>query len=137
MRGTSRGVRTHLLEVSGEAVHVLVVRQHGVGLGLEEVDVPDTQNSQQNRDVLIQRGAAEMVVLETRGGGGGGVSLQRANSQSGSRTDTTVLLPSNELLPEASQSSRSLKHKQVRSGSEPDSLETALVSQPVLVPGSV
>lgn len=57
---------THLLEVGGEAVHVLVIRQHGVSLSLEEVDVPDAQKSQQNRCVLVQRGAAEMVVLETR-----------------------------------------------------------------------
>lgn len=62
---------THLLEVGGEAVHVLVVRQHGVGLRLEEVDVPDAQKGQQDRHVLVQWGAAEVVVLETRRGGGG------------------------------------------------------------------
>ncbi len=57
---------TDLLEVCSEAVHVLVVGQHGVSLGLEEVDVPDAQKSQQDGHVLLQRGAAEMVVLETR-----------------------------------------------------------------------
>lgn len=54
------------MEVGGEAVHVLVVGQHGVSLRLEEVDVPDAQNGQQDGDVLIQRGAAEMVVLQRR-----------------------------------------------------------------------
>lgn len=33
-----------LLEVGSEAVHVLVIGQHGVSLSLEEVDVPDAQN---------------------------------------------------------------------------------------------
>lgn len=55
-----------LLEVGSEAVHVLVVGQHGVSLGLEEVDVPDAQNGQQDGQVLLQRGAAEVVVLERR-----------------------------------------------------------------------
>lgn len=60
---TSRLSLTDLLEVGGEAVHVLVVGQHGVSLRLEEVDVPDAQNGQQDRNVLLQGGAAEMVVL--------------------------------------------------------------------------
>lgn len=37
---------TDLLEVGGEAVHVLVVGQHGVGLCLEEVDVPDAEHGE-------------------------------------------------------------------------------------------
>lgn len=32
-----------LLEVGGEAMHVLVVGQHDVSLGMEEVDIPDAQ----------------------------------------------------------------------------------------------
>lgn len=47
-------------------MHVLVVGQHGVSLGLEEVDVPDAQEGQQDGHVLVQRGAAEVVVLERR-----------------------------------------------------------------------
>lgn len=35
-----------LLEVGSKAVHVLVVGQHGVSLGLEEVDVPDAQDGE-------------------------------------------------------------------------------------------
>ena len=54
---------TDLLEVGGEAVHVLVVGQYGVGLGVEEVDVPDAQQRQQNGSVLVQGSGAEVVVL--------------------------------------------------------------------------
>lgn len=53
-----------LLEVCSEAVHVLVVGQHGVVLSVEEVDVPDAQQSQQNGSVLVQRSGAEVVVLQ-------------------------------------------------------------------------
>lgn len=55
-----------LLEVGGEAVHVLVVGQHGVSLGLEEVDVPDAQNGQQDRHVALQGSAAEVFVLQRK-----------------------------------------------------------------------
>ena len=47
-------------------MHVLVVGQHGVGLGLEEVDVPDAQHGQQHWDVLLQGGAAEVIVLANK-----------------------------------------------------------------------
>ena len=59
--------RTDLLEVGGEAVHVLVVGQDGVGLGVEEVDVPDAEQRQQNRRVALQGSGAEVVVLEWEG----------------------------------------------------------------------
>lgn len=55
-----------LLEVGREAVHVLVVGQHGVSLSVEEVDVPDAKQSQQDRSILVQRSCAEVVVLEGR-----------------------------------------------------------------------
>lgn len=54
---------TDLLEVGSEPVHVLVIGQHGVGLGMEEVDVPDAQQSQEDWGILIQGGCAEVVVL--------------------------------------------------------------------------
>lgn len=65
-RLSERRVVSHLLEVGGEAVHVLVVGQHGVSLGLEEVDVPDAEESQQDGGVALQRGAAEVTVLQRR-----------------------------------------------------------------------
>lgn len=52
-----------LLEVGSKAVHVLVVGQHSVSLRLEEVDVPDAQNSQEDGHVALQRSAAEVFVL--------------------------------------------------------------------------
>lgn len=61
-------VGSDLLEVGSEAVHVLVVGQHGVGLSMEEVDVPDAQQSQQHRSVLIQGSGVEVVVLQGRKG---------------------------------------------------------------------
>lgn len=57
-----------LLEVGREAVHVLIVGQHGVRLSVEEVDVPDAQQSQQHGSVLIQGSGAEVVVLQGREG---------------------------------------------------------------------
>lgn len=53
-----------LLEVGGEAVHVLVVGQHGVSLCLEEVNVPDAKQGQQDGRVALQWGAAEVAVLQ-------------------------------------------------------------------------
>lgn len=53
-----------LLEVGSEAVHVLIIGQHGVSLSVEEVDVPDAKQSQQDWSVLFQRCSAEMVVLQ-------------------------------------------------------------------------
>lgn len=64
---TGAAVKTRvsdLLEVGSEAVHVLVVGQHSVSLRLEEVDVPDAQNSQQDGHVALQRSAAEVFVLQ-------------------------------------------------------------------------
>lgn len=57
---------TDLLEVCSEAVHVLVVGQHGVSLSVEEVDVPDSQQGQKDRSIPIQRSSTEVVVLQTR-----------------------------------------------------------------------
>lgn len=55
-----------LLEVGSKAVHVLVVGQHGVSLGLEEVDVPDAQNGKKDGHIVLQRGGAEVLVLWRR-----------------------------------------------------------------------
>lgn len=54
------------MEVGSEAMHVLVIGQHGMSLGMEEVDVPDAKQSQQDWSVLIQRSGTEVVVLEER-----------------------------------------------------------------------
>nr|VXZ89891.1 Uncharacterised protein [Klebsiella pneumoniae] len=46
------GLHVALLEVSGKAVHVLVVRQNRFGFRTEEVVVPDADQSQQHRQVF-------------------------------------------------------------------------------------
>ena len=45
------GLHGQLLQVRGEPVQVLRVRQHGVAAGAEEVDVPDVQQAHQGRHV--------------------------------------------------------------------------------------
>lgn len=57
-------METDLLEVSSETVHVLVIGQHGMSLGVEKVDVPDAQQSQQDRSILIQGSSTEVIVLQ-------------------------------------------------------------------------
>ncbi len=56
------GFHVTLLEVIGELVHVLIVRQDGLGLSTEEVDVPDADQSQQGRQVLLERGVLEVEI---------------------------------------------------------------------------
>ena len=51
-----------LLQMRGEAVHGLVIREDGVGLGAEEVVVPDAEESHDDRHVLVERRLAEMFV---------------------------------------------------------------------------
>lgn len=53
-----------LLEVRSKAVHVLVIGQQSVVLSMEEVDVPDAQQSQQDGSILVQRSGAKVVVLQ-------------------------------------------------------------------------
>ncbi len=51
-----------LLEISREAVHVLVVGQDCLRLGTKEIDVPDPDQGQQHRDVLLAGHFPEMLV---------------------------------------------------------------------------
>lgn len=55
-----------LLEVCSKPVHVLVIGQQGMILSMEEVDVPYTQQGQQDGGILVQRSSAEVVVLKQR-----------------------------------------------------------------------
>ena len=56
------GLHGELLQVGREAVQVLAVRQHGVALGTEEVDVPDIEQAHQRDGVVLERGVAEVLV---------------------------------------------------------------------------
>ncbi len=60
--GLAVGFHGELLQVGREAVQVLVVRQHGVGRGLEEVAVPHVQHAEQHDDVLLERGVRVVFV---------------------------------------------------------------------------
>lgn len=51
-------------------MHVLVIGQHGMCLTAKEVDVPDTQQSQQDGGILLQRCRAEVLVLKREQAGG-------------------------------------------------------------------
>ena len=56
------GFHVALLEVGGEAVHVLVVGQDGLGFGAVEVVVPDTDQGQQHGNVLLEGGGGKVHV---------------------------------------------------------------------------
>ena len=56
------GLHGELLQVGGEAVQVLHVRQHGVALGLEEVHVPNVDEAHERDDVLLERLGLEGAV---------------------------------------------------------------------------
>jgi hypothetical protein len=64
VEGDVLAVRLHrqLLEVSGEALEILLVGKHGDGLGAEELVVPERQQTHQRRQVALERGGAEMLV---------------------------------------------------------------------------
>lgn len=86
-------------------MHVLVIGQQGMILSMEEVDVPYTQQSQQDGGVLVQGSSAEVVVLKQRN-----VFISRSTYLCLYSTCDEMLkdLPSNELPKEAFQSCQNL-----------------------------
>ena len=62
VNGLAVGFHIGLLEVGGEAVQVLVVREHGVAGSTKEVVVPHADESEDNRKVLVDRGSLEMLI---------------------------------------------------------------------------
>ena len=87
VNGLAVGFHVGLLEVGGEAVQVLVVREHGVARSAKEVVVPNTDEGEDNREVLVGRSGLEMlihfvsalvelhVVIETNAESDGKISL--------------------------------------------------------------
>jgi hypothetical protein len=53
---------SYLLEVSRETVKVLIIRQNSLSLSTKEVIVPNANQSQKHRQVLLQRSTHEMLV---------------------------------------------------------------------------
>lgn len=86
-------------------MHVLVIGQQGMILSMKEVDVPYTQQSQQDWGILVQRSSAEVVVLKQRSKVFSCSTYLHLYS-----TCEEILkdLPSNELLKEAFQSCQNL-----------------------------
>lgn len=60
------GLHVALLEVRGEAVHVLVVGEDGVNLGIEKVDVPDAEDGKDDGQVLVE-GSVDKVLVHLVG----------------------------------------------------------------------
>ena len=60
--GLSVGLHGKLLEVCGETVQVLVEGRNKVGLGAEEVRVPDAQQTTKNGNVLLEGSLLEVLV---------------------------------------------------------------------------
>ena len=60
--GLAVGFHSQLLQVGREAAEVLGIGEHGVGLGAEEVGVPDAQEAHECRDIFFQWGGAEVLV---------------------------------------------------------------------------
>ncbi len=60
--GLAVGFHVGLLEVGGEAVEVLVVREHGVAGCAEEVVVPNADEGEDDGQVLVSRSGLEMLI---------------------------------------------------------------------------
>mmetsp|Transcript_30247 Transcript_30247/g.63716 ORF Transcript_30247/g.63716 Transcript_30247/m.63716 type:complete len:581 (-) Transcript_30247:150-1892(-) len=56
------GFHVPLLEVGGEAMHVLIVREDGEGFGAVEVIVPNADEGQCEGEVLLGRGIQEVLI---------------------------------------------------------------------------
>src|SRR5215469_12548169 len=55
-----------LLKISGKTVHILIVWQDGFRLRAEEVGIPESDQGHRHRDILFERGRAEMMVGRMR-----------------------------------------------------------------------
>ena len=60
--GLAVALHLQLLQVCWQAMQVLIVGQHCVTRGAQEVAVPDARKRQQDREVAIQRSGAEVLV---------------------------------------------------------------------------
>ena len=62
------GLHGQLLQICRETHQVLRIGQHRMGSGAEEIAVPDTQQPQDHRRVLLERGGAEVLVHQVEPG---------------------------------------------------------------------
>ena len=64
----SVALHVELLQVGGESVEPLVVREHRVGLGSEEIHVPHPKQGERHRHVPIERRVTEVKIHRVRAG---------------------------------------------------------------------
>ncbi len=62
VNGLAVGFHVGLLEVGGQAVQVLVVREHGVARSAKEVVVPHADKGEDNGEVLVDGRGLEMLI---------------------------------------------------------------------------
>ena len=62
VNGLTVGFHVSLLEVSSEAMQILIVGEHGVARSAKEVVVPNADESEDNREVLVGRSGLEMLI---------------------------------------------------------------------------
>ena len=60
--GLTIGLHGELLEVGGETVQVLRIREHCVGISAQEVRVPDVEQSHDQREVFLGRCRGEVLI---------------------------------------------------------------------------
>ncbi len=78
-----------LLEIGRKALQILLVGQHGDGLGAEEVVVPEAEQAHQHRQVALERRGAEMLVHLVEAVEHG-AEIVRADGQHGREADGRI-----------------------------------------------
>ena len=90
-----------LLQVGGKALEILLVGQHGDGLGAEEIVVPDREQTHQHRQVALERRGAEMLVHLVKAAEHG-AEIVRADGHHGREADRRIhRIASADPIPEA------------------------------------
>ena len=56
------GLHGELLEVGGETVQVLRIREHCVGISAQEVRVPDVEKAHDQREIFLRRCRGEVLI---------------------------------------------------------------------------
>ena len=56
------GLHGELLEVGGETVQVLRIREHCVGISAQEIRVPDVEKAHDQREIFLRRCRGEVLI---------------------------------------------------------------------------
>ena len=79
-------LHVQLLQMVRQAGQIVIVGQYRVAFGIPEVVVPDAQHGHDHRQVLLQRGGAEMLV-QLMGSGQQGAEIVHAHAQGNRQAD--------------------------------------------------